>query len=131
MQLKLKDDTSAVASWKRGIALNSDPWTMDCCVQLSEYFTKAGNAEQSEVYDAIGGRYLARNSIDQSQFVEARTFAEKATKLDPQSAEAFYLLGESQLALRVVSQATEAFEKCLELSPGHGRARARLESLNK
>lgn len=60
---------------------------------------------------------------------EARSELERAVKIDPQLANAWYYLAECQRALDLPQKAEMAYRRCLEVDEDHGRARLRLLQL--
>ncbi len=79
-----------------------------------EYFLNAGRMDGSvfELAVQTGRVYLALN-----QPGPAKKYFETATRLNPKSAPAFRLLGESCAIQDLIADATDAYKKCLKLNP--------------
>lgn len=77
------------------------------------------NPLQAEKELKVGNYYFKKGSYNAA----ARRF-EEATKWDPNSAEAFYRLGEAQTKLKDEKAARETWKQFLELEPDSKRAAA-------
>ncbi len=129
-KLKMGRNEEAVEDWIRGGKLNSDEAGLKCYEFLGRYFLTTGNDEEtSEKYQAIGILHAVNESLKYEKFEDAERFAESAIELDGQSSEAYYLLGRAKLGVAKSTEAIEAFQKCLELEPTHGRAQRQLKAL--
>ena len=126
IRLKLGQKDEAVACWKHGLQLNTDQWAVDCCIHLTKHYDNVNDSISSRKYEAIGAILVSQFSLGQGQIEEARMQAKKAARLNPESAEAHFLVGETNL--KNIEAAKTAFKRCLELDPTHGRAMRRLKS---
>jgi Flp pilus assembly protein TadD len=86
------------------------------------YGDRPNEGEKSLFYQAIGAELYAKEGILLEEFKLANQQASLAVKFNPSSAEAFYLLGRSELGLGMTDAASRAFRRCLELEPTHGRS---------
>lgn len=124
------DDELAVEAWKQGIDINSDKFAKDCCKRLADFYgIRPGEENKSFLYQAIGAELYAKEGILLEEFKLASQQASLAVKFNPTSAEAFYLLGRSELGLGMTEAASIAFNRCLELEPTHGRSLLCLKSI--
>ena len=113
----------ALEAWKQGIDINSDKSARDCCKRLADHYGDRPNEEKKSLfYQAIGAELYAKEGILLEEFKLANQQASLAVKFNPSSAEAFYLLGRSELGLGMTDAASRAFRRCLELEPTHGRS---------
>lgn len=130
VQMLRGEEEIALQAWMEGIDINSDKSARDCCKRVANYY---GNTvldkEKSLVYQAIGAELYAQEGILLEEFGLANQQATLAVKFNPSSAEAFYLLGRSELGLGKTSAASNSFNRCLELEPTHGRSLLCLKSL--
>ena len=131
--LKLQgEDESALEAWKKGIDINSDKAARDCCKRVADFYGgQLANKDKSLRYQAIGAELYAKEGILLEEFELANQQASLAVKFNPTSAEAYYLLGRSELGLGKTVAASEAFNRCLELEPTHGRSQLCLKILGK
>ena len=124
------DDELALEAWKQGIDINSDKSARDCCKRVADFYgSRLGDKDKSLLYQAIGAELYAKEGILLEEFKLANQQASLAVKFNPTSAEAFYLLGRSELGLGMTEAASRAFNRCLELEPTHGRSLLCLKSL--
>ncbi|MCP4777989.1 MAG: tetratricopeptide repeat protein, partial [Planctomycetaceae bacterium] len=124
------DNELALEAWEQGIDINSDIAARDCCKRVANYYgSELKNKEKSLFYQALGAELYAKEGILLEEFELANQQANLAVKFNPTSAEAFYLLGRSELGLGKTEAAANAFNRCLELEPTHGRSLLCLKSL--
>ena len=124
------DNELALEAWEQGIDINSDKAARDCCKRVANYYgSELKNKEKSLFYQALGAELYAKEGILLEEFELANQQANLAVKFNPTSAEAFYLLGRSELGLGKTEAAADAFNQSLELEPTHGRSLLCLKSL--
>lgn len=93
--------------------------------QPSESLTvaRSGCAQAQAQFD-LGIRHAAANQLGM-----AKVYLRKAIELDPQFAEAYFRLGRCYLRERNMRQATELFNKTLEIDADHEGAKKELEAM--
>ena len=124
------DDELALEAWKQGIDINSDKSARDCCKRVADFYGgQLADKQKSLLYQAIGAELYAKEGILLEEFELANKQASLAVKYNPDSAEAFYLLGRSELGLGMTDAAAKSFSRCLELEPTHGRSLLCLKTL--
>lgn len=124
------DDELALEAWKQGIDINSDKSARDCCKRVADFYGgQLADKQKSLLYQAVGAELYAKEGILLEEFELANKQASLAVKYNPESAEAFYLLGRSELGLGMTDAAAISFTRCLELEPTHGRALLCLKTL--
>lgn len=129
-QMVLDQPEAAIESWIRGGKLNSDASGRKCYQNLGRYYLESeGDKETSEKYQALGIIGVINESLKFGDFPKAVRLAKAGIELDPESAECFYLLGRAELGVLKSEDAINAFRKCLELQPTHGRAQRQLMAL--
>ncbi|MGB2501757.1 MAG: tetratricopeptide repeat protein, partial [Mariniblastus sp.] len=114
------DDELALEAWKQGIDINSDKSARDCCKRVADFYGgQLADKQKSLLYQAVGAELYAKEGILLEEFELANKQASLAVKYNPESAEAFYLLGRSELGLGMTDAAAISFTRCLELEPTH------------
>lgn len=120
----------AVEAWIRGGKLNTDKYGPKCYQYLARYYQESsGDRELSEKYQALGIIGVIQETLRVEEYKTAASIARTATKLAPDSAEYYFLLGRAQMGLAKRDEAVIALQKALELDPTHGRAQRQLEAL--
>jgi tetratricopeptide (TPR) repeat protein len=114
---------SAEAAWRKATALGVGAAVKNPYYRLATRYRQTNRADEAKA--AMGRAYLAAGHelIWTGRAAEAREPFEEATKADPNLADAWYYLGETNRLTGRPEAATAAYRKCLDLDPYHGRAR--------
>ena len=134
-------------AYKLSSSQNNDPTLLDKAVdlwleatnfpnkrnihlKLANYYQEKDNKELEQNHRALQSQTVGIRLFRDGNLVEAQKALVKAVELDPSLAQCWYYLGEIAHAAKKTGPATQAFEKCLEIKPYHGRAAAKLALLN-
>ncbi|MDG1874174.1 MAG: tetratricopeptide repeat protein, partial [Mariniblastus sp.] len=128
--LELGETEEALAAWTKGANLNSDDYGKNCFRNLARYYIEhEGDLEKSQKFQALGIIGFAKEAMSYGKFEEAVGFAEKAIQLNSESAEAYFIHGQTLVQLGRMEAAIEALNIALRLDPTHGRSLMQLEAL--
>lgn len=128
--LQREEVEKALEAWKIGAKLNSDEFGKNCYRNLARYYIEQKyDMETSYKYQKVGIIGFSTEALGSGEYSKALPFATKAVELAPESAEAHYKLGETLVGLGRLEGALEAFKKCVELEPTHGRGIMQLRAL--
>lgn len=113
----------AEASWRRATALGFGAVVKDPYYRLAVAYQKAGRSDAAKA--AIARAYLAAGQefLVTGRPAESKPLLEQALQADPKLPAAWSYLGEANRLLGQSAAAKEAYQKCLDLEPTHGRAR--------
>lgn len=117
---------TAMEFWQRAVRMSPN---IQLHLRVAEIFDERGDAGERDFHVARGlvlrGLMLYRGN----QVREAAEMLEQALELNPEDAQGWFYLAQSRRVMRRHSEARQAYERCLELDPNHGRARRQLERL--
>jgi tetratricopeptide (TPR) repeat protein len=121
-------------AWSRAVQLGLPPGAKyrDYPYQkLAAYSRQQGDKDASGRHSA-GALYAAGHEAFWNQKLpEARTALERAVELAPGMAHAWFYLGETRRLLGEAGPAQQAYQRCREINPDHGRALASLVLLER
>ncbi len=109
-------------AYERATRVGSGPDVKDAWARLAEGSERAGNTAAAKAELARGLVLVGIDRLDANQPVVAVNALTEATARDPNSAAAWYFLGEAYRASVRPTDARAAYDKCLTLDPHHGRA---------
>ncbi|MBA2115580.1 tetratricopeptide repeat protein [Bremerella alba] len=119
--LLLNDPTQAIAYWQRALRLNPS-------ISLHEKLADHGNVgerfHRSQVALKQGLEHYRRNRLR-----SAIPKFQQAIDINPDSAVAWYYLGEMYFHLDQLDEAAKAYQKCSELDPQRGKAFDKIDYL--
>jgi tetratricopeptide (TPR) repeat protein len=108
--------------WERAERFGSGPDLKDLRLLLADVYEQAGEGERARAMRAAGRVPTATALLDAGRLPLAHDVLTQATKLAPESVDAWYWLGETCRAGGRAAEAKAAYERCLQLNPDHGRA---------
>jgi tetratricopeptide (TPR) repeat protein len=94
----------------------------DLRLLLAEVYERAGERERARAKRAAGLVSTGTALLDSGRLPLAYDVLTQATRLTPESADAWYWLGETCRAGGRTAEAKAAYDRCLQLNPDHGRA---------
>ena len=97
--------------------------------QMAQLAQKMGDSAAARRHRGLAAQSHGISSFLNDKLEDARGLSRRAVEIDATLPHAWYYLGESERLLGDASAAKKAFERCLELMPNHGRARAQLRRL--
>ena len=128
--LEIGETEEALEAWTKGAELNSDDNGKNCNRNLARFYIEQnGDLESSQKYQGIGIIGFSKEAMRYGKYLESLDFSKKATELDPQSAEAFFVYGKTLAGLGRMDAAIEAFKTSIKLDPTHGRSLMHLEAM--
>jgi Tfp pilus assembly protein PilF len=98
--------------------------------RLALYYEKKGDKDASRRHRAETYREAGIAAFWKRNLPDARVTLERAVELEPGLVGAWFYLGEANRLLGLTATARQAYRRCLELNPDHGRAQARLALLD-
>lgn len=112
--LLLNDPTQAIECWQRALRLNP---SISLHEKLADHGSVGQSFHRSQVAFKQGLEHYRRNRLR-----SAIPKFQQAIDINPDSADAWYYLGEMYFHLDQLDEATKAYQKCSELDPRHGKA---------
>lgn len=97
--------------------------------KLADSFTTSGDEDAARRHRALGHYFVGRELLHFGYADKSINYFAGAVELDPTLDQAWFYLGESKRLSGQADEAREAYRKCLERNPHHGRALANLASL--
>ncbi|WP_020469955.1 tetratricopeptide repeat protein [Zavarzinella formosa] len=120
----------AMPYWKRALPM-FPPSDRDVLAQAAaETAVSFGDRETARMFETEVIFATGLKRLTDSRFREAAASFEEVAKREPANAEAWFQLGEARRLGGNIAGAIAAYQKCLETSPGHGRAADTLEYLD-
>ena len=119
---------AARQDWLRGAALGG---TASTYALLAEEAARRGEADAEKRYGALALTEAGKSAFRENQLESAVGFLDQAVAIEPGNAQAWYYLGQCWQAIHQTMQARDAYERCLEAAPSHGRAADRLERISR
>jgi tetratricopeptide (TPR) repeat protein len=98
--------------------------------KLAAYYEKIGDQATARRHAALGHTLVGQEAFWTGDLKNAQIAFEKAVDWDPGLAHAWYYLGDTRRLLGQTATAREAYLRCLQINPDHGRALAGLELLD-
>jgi tetratricopeptide (TPR) repeat protein len=120
---KARDDWLKAAQLQAGVDLKAVHH------KLADSFTTAGNEHAAQTHRALGHYFVGRELLHFGYADKSINYFAGSTELDPSLEQAWFYLGESRRLSGQSDSAREAYQKCLERNPHHGRALAILASM--
>ncbi len=112
----------ALITWECAAGMASGPNGRDLLQDLADRHEKLGQKDQAKAYLARSQLAAGIEALDGGRLDEATVALGKATENDPQSAAAWFELGESHRRSNRANEARAAYGRCLKLDPLYGRA---------
>jgi tetratricopeptide (TPR) repeat protein len=97
--------------------------------KLAGVAMQEGKVTLARRHRGLAHQYAGLESFRKNRLEEAADELRQAVAVDPRLADAWYYLGETERLRDHRSSAMAALERCLNLNPVHGRARAALDRL--
>jgi len=97
--------------------------------KLANYYRDQGDEDRANYHQALQLQTLGIRQFRDSKLADAQKAFFAAIKIDPKLAHSWYYLAELALVADNPEQAAKAYQRCLELTPHHGRAAAKLSQL--
>ena len=97
--------------------------------RLAKLYESRGNTNARDGQRARMSLLQGKQHFWENKLADATTSLEQAVELDPSLTDGWFYLGEIRRSRQDADQARDAYRKCLELRPSHGRAMARLALL--
>jgi tetratricopeptide (TPR) repeat protein len=128
----------AVEAWSRAVQLGFAPGAKYQDYQhrkLAAYYERKGDKEAARrhlalAYYATGHEAFWDDELSEDRKLPAaRRAFEQAVEFDPGSPHAWFYVGETRRLLNEPEDARQAYKRCLEINPDHGRALAGLALL--
>jgi tetratricopeptide (TPR) repeat protein len=98
--------------------------------KLAAYYQKKGDPAAARRHTARAAYTAGYEAFWDGKLGAARTAFEKAVELDPALAGGWFYLGEARRLTGQPDPARQAYRRCLEIDPDHGRALANLALLD-
>ena len=104
--------------------------------KLAAYYERKGDKEAARRHLALAFYTAGLEAFwddklsDDRKLPPARLAFEQAVELDPGLAHAWFYVGETHRLLNDPAAARQAYRRCLEINPDHGRAMANLSLLD-
>jgi tetratricopeptide (TPR) repeat protein len=119
----------AVPLWERAIRLTSPQYVKDVYFKLGSAYAQTGQIDKAK--QSIAAFHHARGveAFWQGDTALAQAELAKALEQSPDNAAAWFYLGECRRLEGNPAKAREAYERCLKISPEHGRAHDGLSQL--
>lgn len=114
--------TDARREWERAERFGTGPELKDLRLQLAQTYEQAGERDRARLMRAGGLVSTGTALLDAGRLPDAYAALTQATKLAPESSDAWYWLGEACRAGGRAAEAKAAYDRCLQLNLDHGRA---------
>jgi tetratricopeptide (TPR) repeat protein len=118
-------------AWQQGLAVHSQENLKSLCSSLQESYARSGDEDKVKYYLARVAFYVGVEKFRAWEFPMAEKALSDAVSMDPNLTQAWFYLGEARRWLNEKEPAREAYERCLQLNPQHGRALLGLQRLNR
>ena len=118
------DRDEAAAQWQRSAAMRP---TANVHAKLASYYQVQGDEESARSHRSRANQIAGTEAFRGDRLAEAATLLQTAVQLDPENAAAWYYLGEVLRTRNKKKEAIEAYQRCLQLDPEHGRAHLGVE----
>ncbi|MSR56420.1 MAG: tetratricopeptide repeat protein [Planctomycetaceae bacterium] len=118
---------AAWSAWSH--ALRMQPETIDY-PKLAEAAQQAGDQLQSRRYLSLADQYAGMQHLRNDRLEPAHQALQRAAARDPELADVWFYLGETERLLGNGREAEVSYRRCLKLVPWHGRAQSRLDRLS-
>lgn len=99
--------------------------------QMADIAQKLGDTAAARRQSGLAAQCSAISSFLNDKLEDARALSRRAIEIDAELPHAWFYLGESERLLGAPSAAKTAFQRCLDLAPNHGRARAQLRRIER
>ena len=120
--------TQAWQDWRRSEKMQ--PSTIDHR-KLARIAEQESDVSGARHHLALATQFAALEAFRSNRLDEARSGLRRAVSLEPKLPAAWFYLAEIERVLGEKAAARSAYRRCLDQNPSHGRARARLELLDR
>jgi tetratricopeptide (TPR) repeat protein len=127
--LAARQSGAAEAVWARAALMEIDVSGKAASHRLATHLEKTGRAEAARPYHARAWYGAGHEIFGEGRYAAAKEPLEWALKFDPQSAAAWFYLGECHRLTGRPDDARAAYRHCLDIDPDYGRAHAGLALL--
>lgn len=117
------DAEGAVEAWKRGLEVRNDSGVEACIAGLGQFFAKEPDgADTANEYQFLVLLEFARRAIKEGDGMKAISHMKRALEINPDSAEAHFLIGKAYRETADSDNAIKALQRCLAIEPTYGDA---------
>jgi len=113
---------AAAEAFRAAATLDTDAQAIDSLEQLSIIYGRLGDRAQANRYAARLRYAMGMQLFRQTKLVEARAALRESVRIDDEYPHAWFYLGEIGRYMSDLPAARDAYDRCLELNPDHGRA---------
>lgn len=113
----------ALETYTRALRIRS---TADLHRRVAMHWNNAGDSERAKFHAASADCCDGVDAFRENELDLARQALEKSLQVAPQNHVAWFYLGEVRRAAGLHDRARDAYRRCLELNPAHGRAHSRI-----
>lgn len=121
------NSATALELWERAARMSPN---IQLYEQIAGLYSQQENRQQRDWYLARCHLLKGMSSYRNDEPLAAAQFLLKSVALNPNDAQVWYYLAESQRLLDEPARAQEAYERCLAINPNHGRALAHRQRLS-
>jgi protein O-GlcNAc transferase len=125
----MQNSDRARESWQRALRMPPTAQPRTIFDRLRKLARDQGDEDRAARNYASGAHALGVDAIFGGEFDQATKAFEQAVEVNPRQRESWFYLGEATRLRGQSARAREAYQRCLELDPDHGRARRGLAIL--
>lgn len=126
--MMLRDHQQAVDAWENACRIQP---TSGIYHKLVFAAKARGDRKEAQRYSALEEYFLGRTALEKSDLLTAQRHLETASQGLPDDASISFYLAETRRALGDSAGAVAGYQRCVQINPGHGRARRSLERLKR